>query len=619
MIKGFAQHATPLGEEVITKEIQDQDSVVTPAQGEKVDKPVKKTPQKRVRTAKSAPVSEQTTDSSANVSSVSAVIDDVSSPATADVHSNATQGSDAGRAEKPKSRTRNLRTPFRRRRPESTEPAQHAEAQAESGEPINGEAAGHEPVKKNPVKKDATRGGARKPSSRNRNEKKRNPNGHEAVGADERVVDGVEVDTSEEPVQAIQYLSKALKTDQRLGKYLQSDLLMPKLHKVLAEAGIGSRREMEELIIAGRVSVNGEPAHIGQRVASTDVVRVNGKPLTRMSTRKPPRIIIYHKPAGEIVSHDDPQGRATVFSRVPKLKVGKWLSVGRLDLNTEGLLILTTSGDLSNRLLHPRYGNEREYAVRLLGDFSDEMRTRLLEGIELEDGLAQFGSIEFLGGEGSNKWYCVTLQEGRNREVRRMFEAVGLTVSRLIRTRFGDIVLPSTLRRGRWEEVEPNLVSALMVQLGLLRDTDGETGRGRGQRQPMSHDNAMPPGFGVARPERPLRMQSETSKGRRGKSRGPGAIPDPLATTVLTVTGGFANGRPSGRPTGRPTSRPAAGPGGPKRRAGPESPRSAAKTAGPSRPRKAAKSAGRAKSDDWQPSGASAHESGLPFLKRRPK
>jgi 23S rRNA pseudouridine2605 synthase len=336
------------------------------------------------------------------------------------------------------------------------------------------------------------------------------------------------------------------------------------LHKLLADAGIGSRREMEELIIAGRVSVNSEPAHIGMRVGTNDIVKVNGKPIARQSTTKPPRVIIYHKPAGEIVSHDDPDGRVSVFSRLPRLKVGKWLSVGRLDLNTEGLLILTTSGDLSNRLLHPRYGNEREYAVRVLGEVTDEIRKKLVEGVTLEDGMASFGVFDFIGGEGSNRWYRVTLQEGRNREVRRLFEAVGLTVSRLIRTRFGDIVLPSTLRRGRWEEVEPNLVSALMVQLGLLKDEDDPVGRGgkRLVRQPMSHDSALPPGFGTLE-----RNGSHGAKmGRKGvvtggrvHEHGSGGFRSNDAQSArLTVGGGFANGHPqNGRP-GAPRS------GGPK-------------------------------------------------------
>ncbi|CCN20653.1 conserved hypothetical protein [Bordetella bronchiseptica MO211] len=159
--------------------------------------------------------------------------------------------------------------------------------------------------------------------------------------------------------QALAYLDNAARIEQRLGKYLNSEAVMPKLHKVLADAGIGSRREMEELIVAGRVSVNGEPAHIGQRVAPNDQVRVNGKPIARPNAKKPPRVILYHKPAGEIVSHDDPGGRASVFARLPKLRTGKWLSVGRLDLNTEGLLIFTTSGDMANRIMHPRYGTER--------------------------------------------------------------------------------------------------------------------------------------------------------------------------------------------------------------------------------------------------------------------
>lgn len=197
--------------------------------------------------------------------------------------------------------------------------------------------------------------------------------------------------------QALAYLDNAARIEQRLGKYLNSEAVMPKLHKVLADAGIGSRREMEELIVAGRVSVNGEPAHIGQRVAPNDQVRVNGKPIARPNAKKPPRVILYHKPAGEIVSHDDPGGRASVFARLPKLRTGKWLSVGRLDLNTEGLLIFTTSGDMANRIMHPRYGTEREYAVRVLGEMDDAQRKSLTEGIELEDGKAAFGSFEYLG------------------------------------------------------------------------------------------------------------------------------------------------------------------------------------------------------------------------------
>lgn len=422
-----------------------------------------------------------------------------------------------------KPRGRKLRTPFRRRRSESAT----GEAEPEAGAP------------------------PRKPRS-----KAFEPNVVEEIIDPRDVVEiGDPIEFEKEADQALSYLTGTERSEQRLNKYLNSDLLMPKLHKVLADAGVGSRREMEELIIAGRVSVNGEPAHIGQRVGANDLVRVNGKPVTRSSTRKPPRVILYHKPAGEIVSHDDPGGRANVFSRLPKMKVGKWLSIGRLDLNTEGLLIFTTSGDLSNRLLHPRYGNEREYAVRVLGELGPEQRQSLLDGVTLEDGPASFGMVEFIGGEGSNRWYRVTLNEGRNREVRRMFESIGLTVSRLIRTRFGDIVLPTTLRRGRWEELDPKIVSALMIQVGLLRDDDeAGDGRSRAPRQPASHDSALPPGFGTL-------DQNGTHGarvGRRGNIQGgrsakPAAFshPSESAPTVLTVGGGFANGHPGGQGAAR--------------------------------------------------------------------
>jgi len=486
-----------------------------------------------------------------------------------------------------KSRGRKLRTPFRRRRPDPN--AEAAAAEASDGTPAA--AAGPAPAQA------ADHPGAER-----------------------------------EAEQALAYLEGAARMEQRLGKYLASDAVMPKLHKVLADAGIGSRREMEELIIAGRVSVNGEPAHIGQRVGPNDQVRVNGKPVNRSQGKKPPRLILYHKPAGEIVSHDDPGGRATVFARLPKMRTGKWLSVGRLDLNTEGLLILTTSGDLANRLVHPRYGAEREYAVRVLGELGDEQRAALVTGIELEDGKAAFGSLEFLGGEGSNRWYRVTLNEGRNREVRRMFEAVGVTVSRLIRTRFGDIVLPRNLRRGRWEEIDAPLVTALMVQLGLLRE-DGEDGKGgRRSQQPRSHDSALPPGFGTlerngmngARIGRRGKIQG----GRKGGNAAGVAVADPF-TTGLMVTGGFANGHPmagaeggrKGRGKGGQKARPAAGAkpakagaagqgkGPPKARG--KGPGRNAKPGGNGSGRPQRSQSQAARGDDWQPRSASAHESRL--------
>jgi 23S rRNA pseudouridine2605 synthase len=272
----------------------------------------------------------------------------------------------------------------------------------------------------------------------------------------------------------------------------------PKLHKVLAEAGLGSRRDMEELIIAGRVSVNGEPAHIGQRILPTDAVRINGKLLQRrVNNNKPPRVLVYHKPAGEIVSADDPEGRPSVFDRLPTMKTGKWLAVGRLDFNTEGLLLFTNSGDLANRLMHPRYNIDREYAVRTLGELEEGMRQKLLAGVELDDGTASFTKIADGGGEGVNRWYRVVIGEGRNREVRRMFEAVGLTVSRLIRTRYGAMTLPSGLKRGRWEELEENDVRNFLDAFGIEKKGGGQNskgaaggkGQGKGQGGPKGRGN----------------------------------------------------------------------------------------------------------------------------------
>jgi 23S rRNA pseudouridine2605 synthase len=235
----------------------------------------------------------------------------------------------------------------------------------------------------------------------------------------------------------------------------------PKLHKVLADAGLGSRREMEELIISGRISVNGQPAHIGQRVGPKDQVRVNGRPIKRKAQPAPPRVLLYNKPAGEICSRDDPSKRPTVFERLPNVKGGRWISVGRLDFNTEGLMIFSTSGDIANKLMHPRYGWEREYAVRVMGRIDDEARASLLEGIDLADGVAKVLAIEELGGDNANAWYRLVIGEGRNREVRRIMEAIGLTVSRLVRVRFGPIALPRKLARGRWQELNTDETAVL--------------------------------------------------------------------------------------------------------------------------------------------------------------
>lgn len=237
----------------------------------------------------------------------------------------------------------------------------------------------------------------------------------------------------------------------------------PKLHKALADAGLGSRRELEDWIIAGRVSVNGMPAHVGQRIGPEDKIRVNGKLIQlRFAQSRLPRVLIYHKPEGEIVSRDDPEGRPSVFDKLPRLKAGRWITVGRLDFNSCGLLVVTNNGDLANRMMHPRYELEREYAVRILGELTDEQKQQLLDGVMLEDGPAKFNSLIDKGGEGSNHWYHVTLNEGRNREVRRMFESIGLTVSRLMRVRYGPISLPPRLKRGQCRDLEPKELEELM-------------------------------------------------------------------------------------------------------------------------------------------------------------
>lgn len=263
----------------------------------------------------------------------------------------------------------------------------------------------------------------------------------------------------------------------------------PKLHKVLAQSGMGSRLEMEQLILEGRISVNNEPAHIGQRIQFGDSIKVNGKPIRVRIDPPPARVIAYHKPVGEVVSHDDPQNRPTVFRRLPKLQNGKWQSVGRLDLNTEGLLLFTSSGELANNLMHPRFGLEREYAVRVLGALTKEEKQMLLDGVTLDDGLAQFGSIEDGGGEGSNCWYRVTISEGRNREVRRMLESVGHAVSRLIRIRYGAMVLPRGLKRGAWMELDDADIRSLVQAAGGTRprpipgEGGPDVGRPKGNRR----------------------------------------------------------------------------------------------------------------------------------------
>ncbi|MEY5098461.1 MAG: Ribosomal large subunit pseudouridine synthase [Pseudomonadota bacterium] len=342
-------------------------------------------------------------------------------------------------------------------------------------------------------------------------------------------------------------------------RVLQPQPDAPKLHKVLAQAGLGSRLEMEQLILEGRISVNGEPAHVGQRIQYGDSIKVNGRPIRVRIAPPPPRVLAYHKPAGEVVTHDDPQNRPTVFRRLPRLHSGKWQSVGRLDLNTEGLLLFTDSGELANKLMHPRFGLQREYAVRVLGALSNEEKQRLLDGVRLDDGMAQFQTIEDGGGDGANCWYRVTISEGRNREVRRMFEAVGHAVSRLIRIRYGAVVLPRGLRRGVWLELDHRDIERLTMAAGMQRSDEQAqaaarqaAGRNAGQRRhkgqgPRPSAPKLVEGPAVSRssgraigryrgdsgePGQPEGFRPE--QGPRGGQRGRGAQggqPDPMQTS----------------------------------------------------------------------------------------
>lgn len=301
----------------------------------------------------------------------------------------------------------------------------------------------------------------------------------------------------------------------------------PKLHKVLAQAGMGSRLEMEQLILEGRISVNGEPAHIGQRIQYGDQVRVNGKPIRVQIAPPPARVLAYHKPTGEIVTRNDPQNRPTVFKQLPKLSQGKWLSIGRLDLNTEGLLLFTNSGELANALTHPRFGVEREYAVRVLGGLSDEEKQKLLSGIELEDGTASFKNIENGGGDGANQWYRVVITEGRNREVRRMIESLGHAVSRLIRIRYGAVVLPARLRQGYWQELSERELGALSRLVGLKNLSAAEPAGDNRVRHAKNKSRQMPSGKPSGNQRHNNRQSNYPSRQDSNRSQ-----PDPMKTSL---------------------------------------------------------------------------------------
>ena len=239
-----------------------------------------------------------------------------------------------------------------------------------------------------------------------------------------------------------------------------------KLQKVLANLGLGSRRKMERWIEEGRVTVDGSVATLGDRIRAGQSLRLDGKPL-EVEASEQTRVLLYHKPVREVCSRDDPQGRKTVFERLPKLKSGRWISVGRLDFNTSGVLLFTTDGGLANALMHPSNAIEREYLVRVMGRVDEPMLERLKDGIELDDGPARFSDIQEGGGDGINRFFYVVLMEGRNREVRRLWESQGTTVSRLKRVRYGDVFLPSKLKKGQWLELPQRDVDVIYQMAGL--------------------------------------------------------------------------------------------------------------------------------------------------------
>lgn len=378
----------------------------------------------------------------------------------------------------------------------------------------------------------------------------------ELLGADEgydfdAVISG-ELDAAEELPQAAP-----------VKRVLQPELESPKLHKVLAQAGLGSRLEVERWIGEGRITVNNELAHVGQRIQLGDSIKVDGKPVKVRIDPPAVRVLAYHKPSGEVVTLDDPQNRPTVFRRLPKLHNGKWQSVGRLDLNTEGLLLFTSSGTLANNLMHPRFGLEREYAVRVLGALTKEEKQLLTTGVQLEDGEAAFGSIEDGGGDGANVWYRVTISEGRNREVRRMFESVGRAVSRLIRIRYGAMQLPRGLRRGAWMELDEKDVQALIQASGVAMPQSKRTAPTQNMRRESDRAGSRNKArVNAAEEERFLRARRKTKGGPKRTSNNdyqlPSAQPDPMKTSVgyigsdsLARVRAEQKRKPAGRRSGR--------------------------------------------------------------------
>lgn len=295
-----------------------------------------------------------------------------------------------------------------------------------------------------------------------------------------------------------------------------------KLQKVLARTGLGSRREMERWIEEGRIAVNGSVARLGDRVDRKCRIQLDGKDLTTAAAAES-RCILYHKPVGEVCSRKDPQDRRTVFSRLPDLKSGRWISIGRLDYNTSGLLLFTTDGELANALMHPSANIEREYMVRVMGEVTPEIIKRLVEGVMLDDGVARFADVQDGGGDGINHWFYVVLMEGRNREVRRLWESQGLQVSRLKRVRYGEIFIPSKVKKGQWVELDPKEVKSLYRMGGM---TAKKLQRGTRKEREVMERQFQKRGGGKDKRAGAKPDKSERSTRAAGKVKAGGTKPD---------------------------------------------------------------------------------------------
>ncbi|MDY1019238.1 pseudouridine synthase [Pseudomonas coleopterorum] len=338
-----------------------------------------------------------------------------------------------------------------------------------------------------------------------------------------------------------------------------------KLQKVLARIGVGSRRDVEAWISEGRIKVNAKVATLGQRVDLHDAITVDGKVIKREEASETVRrVIIYNKPDGEICTRDDPEGRPTVFDRLPRPREGRWINVGRLDINTTGLLMFTTDGELANRLMHPSFEMDREYAVRVRGEVDEDMLLRLKNGVILEDGPARFTDIqEAPGGEGFNHWYHCVVMEGRNREVRRLWESQGLVVSRLKRVRFGPVFLNSDLPMGRWRELTQGEVDTLSAEVGLAAVAmPSMTTKTKDKLERMQRKSSRPMGRGErVRTLRPAHDGAPSTEQRparqpRGDSA-PASRKDSGRGSAVAERPADMNKRPA-KPAGKPGAKPAA-------------------------------------------------------------